>query len=45
MFGAPGTVPEFGHKLTREAAEQVARNWWVLLAAKPDQARLASAGS
>jgi uncharacterized membrane protein HdeD (DUF308 family) len=30
MFVAPGTVP-FGYKLTREAAQQVARNWWVLL--------------
>ena len=31
MFVAPGTTPDFGHKLTRAAAEQVARNWWVLL--------------
>ena len=30
MFVAPGTMP-FGYKLTREAAQQVARNWWVLL--------------
>src|SRR3954454_4393445 len=30
MFVAPGTVP-FGYKLTRQAAEDVARNWWVLL--------------
>jgi uncharacterized membrane protein HdeD (DUF308 family) len=30
MFVAPGTAP-FGYKLTREAAQQVARNWWVLL--------------
>lgn len=31
MFVAPGTVPSLGYKLTREAAEQIARNWWVLL--------------
>jgi uncharacterized membrane protein HdeD (DUF308 family) len=31
MFVAPGTRPDFGYKLTREAAAQVARNWWVLL--------------
>jgi uncharacterized membrane protein HdeD (DUF308 family) len=31
MFVAPGTVPNFAHKLTRDAAEQVARNWWRLL--------------
>jgi uncharacterized membrane protein HdeD (DUF308 family) len=31
MFVAPGTVPDFGHKLTREAAERVAGNWWRLL--------------
>jgi uncharacterized membrane protein HdeD (DUF308 family) len=30
MFVAPGSTP-FGYKLTRGAAEQVARNWWVLL--------------
>ena len=30
MFIAPGTMP-FGYKLTRDAAQQVARNWWVLL--------------
>jgi len=29
MFVAPGTL--IGRKLTREAAESVARNWWVLL--------------
>jgi uncharacterized membrane protein HdeD (DUF308 family) len=28
MFVAPGTI---AHKLTREAAEQIARNWWRLL--------------
>jgi hypothetical protein len=31
MFVAPGSTPPFGYKLTRAAAEQVARNWWVLL--------------
>jgi uncharacterized membrane protein HdeD (DUF308 family) len=31
MFVAPGTLPEIANKLTREAAEQVARNWWILL--------------
>jgi hypothetical protein len=30
MFVAPGTMP-FGYKLTRQAAQDVARNWWVLL--------------
>jgi uncharacterized membrane protein HdeD (DUF308 family) len=30
MFVAPGTMP-FGYKLTRDAAQQIARNWWVLL--------------
>src|SRR3954452_15058041 len=30
MFVAPGTVP-FGYKLTRQAAQDVARNWWLLL--------------
>src|SRR3954447_12787920 len=30
MFVAPGTMP-FGYQLTRGAARQVARNWWVLL--------------
>jgi uncharacterized membrane protein HdeD (DUF308 family) len=30
MFVAPGTVP-FGYKLTRQAARDVARNWWLLL--------------
>src|SRR3954463_7131751 len=30
MFVAPGTMP-FGYKLTREAAQDVARNWWLLL--------------
>jgi uncharacterized membrane protein HdeD (DUF308 family) len=31
MFVAPGTVPEFGHKLTRDVAEGLARNWALLL--------------
>ena len=31
MFIAPGTVPELGHKLTRDAAQRIARNWWLLL--------------
>jgi uncharacterized membrane protein HdeD (DUF308 family) len=30
MFVAPGTLP-FGYKLTRQAAKDVARNWWLLL--------------
>jgi uncharacterized membrane protein HdeD (DUF308 family) len=30
MFVAPGTT-HFGYKLTREAAQQIARSWWVLL--------------
>jgi uncharacterized membrane protein HdeD (DUF308 family) len=30
MFVAPG-FPPVGYKLTRSAAQQVARNWWVLL--------------
>jgi uncharacterized membrane protein HdeD (DUF308 family) len=30
MFVAPGSMP-FGYKLTRAAAEQISRNWWVLL--------------
>jgi uncharacterized membrane protein HdeD (DUF308 family) len=31
MFVTPGTVPDFGRKLTREAAQRVAGNWWRLL--------------
>jgi uncharacterized membrane protein HdeD (DUF308 family) len=31
MFVIPGTTPDIGRKLTRGAAEQVARNWPVLL--------------
>jgi uncharacterized membrane protein HdeD (DUF308 family) len=30
MFAAPGTTP-VGYKLTRDAAQRVARNWWLLL--------------
>jgi len=30
LFVPPGTMP-FGYKLTRDAAQQIARNWWVLL--------------
>jgi uncharacterized membrane protein HdeD (DUF308 family) len=30
MFVFPGSMP-FGYRLTREAAQSVARNWWVLL--------------
>lgn len=31
MFAFPGTLPDFTHKLTRDAAERVASNWWKLL--------------
>ncbi len=31
MFVAPGTLPNLGYKLTREAAQQIARNWSLLL--------------
>jgi uncharacterized membrane protein HdeD (DUF308 family) len=31
MFVLPGTTPDIGHKLTRAAAEKVARNWPMLL--------------
>jgi uncharacterized membrane protein HdeD (DUF308 family) len=31
MFVAPGTAPDIGHKLTRATAEQLARNWGLLL--------------
>jgi uncharacterized membrane protein HdeD (DUF308 family) len=31
MFVAPGTEPDVGQKLTREAAQPVANNWWRLL--------------
>jgi uncharacterized membrane protein HdeD (DUF308 family) len=30
MFTAPGSTP-FGYRLTRDAAQQIARNWWMLL--------------
>ena len=31
MFVFPGTLPDLTHKLTRDAAERVASNWWKLL--------------
>ena len=31
MFVTPGSTPDIGHKLTRKAAERVARNWSLLL--------------
>jgi uncharacterized membrane protein HdeD (DUF308 family) len=31
MFVAPGTVPDFAHKISRDAAESVASNWYRLL--------------
>jgi uncharacterized membrane protein HdeD (DUF308 family) len=31
MFVTPGSTPDIGHKLTRTAAERVARNWSLLL--------------
>jgi uncharacterized membrane protein HdeD (DUF308 family) len=31
MFVAPGTAADLGQRITREAAERLARNWWVLL--------------
>src|SRR3954451_16066928 len=31
MFVAPDKFPDIGHKLTRDAAERVAANWWRLL--------------
>jgi len=31
MFVAPGTVPDFAHKISREAAQRVASNWYLLL--------------
>jgi uncharacterized membrane protein HdeD (DUF308 family) len=31
MFVAPGTTPDLGRALTREIAERLARNWWMLL--------------
>src|SRR5512133_855203 len=31
MFVAPGTVPDLGRNLSRQAAQRVAANWWRLL--------------
>jgi uncharacterized membrane protein HdeD (DUF308 family) len=31
MFVAPGSVPDFPHRLSKAAAAQVASNWWRLL--------------
>jgi uncharacterized membrane protein HdeD (DUF308 family) len=31
MFVAPGNAPRLGYRLTRDAAQQIARNWWMLL--------------
>jgi hypothetical protein len=31
MFVTPGTTPDLGRTLTRDAAQQIARNWWMLL--------------
>lgn len=31
MFAVPGTLSALGNQLTREAAQQIARNWWLLL--------------
>src|SRR3954470_19488583 len=31
MFVAPGTTPDIPYKLTRDVAERLARNWWMLL--------------
>src|SRR4051794_26484005 len=31
MFVAPGSEPNIGYRLSRDAAEHVARNWWLLL--------------
>jgi uncharacterized membrane protein HdeD (DUF308 family) len=31
MFVVPGLKADIGRKLTREAAQQLARNWWLLL--------------
>jgi uncharacterized membrane protein HdeD (DUF308 family) len=31
MFVAPGAERSFGYKLTRDAAQQIAGNWWLLL--------------
>jgi hypothetical protein len=31
MFVTPGYAPRIGYRLTRDAAQQIARNWWMLL--------------
>jgi len=31
MFVAPGPLSDTAHKLTRSAAQEIARNWWLLL--------------
>jgi uncharacterized membrane protein HdeD (DUF308 family) len=31
MFVVPGTMEQVGQRLTRDVAERLARNWWVLL--------------
>jgi uncharacterized membrane protein HdeD (DUF308 family) len=31
MFVSPGGAPAVGYKLTRDVAQQLARNWWILL--------------
>jgi uncharacterized membrane protein HdeD (DUF308 family) len=31
MFVTPGILPDLGRKLTRDAAQRIARNWWLLL--------------
>ena len=31
MFASPGGAPAVGYKLTRDVAQQLARNWWILL--------------
>jgi len=31
MFAAPGTLPDFAHKLSHDAAKRLASNWWRLL--------------
>src|SRR5919198_5364126 len=31
MFVAPGPLSDTTHKLTRSTAQQIARNWWLLL--------------
>jgi uncharacterized membrane protein HdeD (DUF308 family) len=31
MFATPGTAPNFARKITRDAAEQISRNSWILL--------------